>query len=75
MRFPRAREAALLAASISFAAATSGTSADQPWLDVSLPFEQRLQSFLAQLNETQVYAMVAGDTEVCIHHEAIRNHF
>jgi hypothetical protein len=36
----------------------------QPWLDVSLPYEERLQSFLAQLNTTQKLAMTQGDTEV-----------
>ena len=36
----------------------------QPWLDKSLPYEERLQSFIAQLNTTQKLAMTQGDTEV-----------
>jgi hypothetical protein len=36
----------------------------QPWLDASLPYEERLQSFIAQLNTTQKLAMTQGDTEV-----------
>ncbi|PSN62724.1 glycoside hydrolase family 3 domain-containing protein [Corynespora cassiicola Philippines] len=38
--------------------------ATQPWLDKTLPVEERLQSFLKQLNATQKYAMVQGDTEL-----------
>lgn len=38
--------------------------AAQPWLDKTLPFEDRLRSFIAQLNDTQKYAMIQGDTEV-----------
>jgi beta-glucosidase len=36
----------------------------QPWLDQARPVEERLQAFMAQLNETQMYAMVQGDTVV-----------
>jgi hypothetical protein len=36
----------------------------QPWLDPSLHFEERLQSFIAQLNTTRKIAMTSGDTEV-----------
>jgi hypothetical protein len=36
----------------------------QPWLDKSLPYEERLQSFIAQLNTSQKLAMTQGDTEV-----------
>jgi hypothetical protein len=36
----------------------------QPWLDKSLPDEERLQIFIAQLNTTQKLAMTQGDTEV-----------
>jgi hypothetical protein len=36
----------------------------QPWLDQSLHFEDRLQSFIAQLNTTRKIAMTSGDTEV-----------
>jgi hypothetical protein len=39
-------------------------SQQQPWLDPSLPYEERLQSFIAQLNTTQKLAMTQGDTEV-----------
>ncbi|EXF78508.1 hypothetical protein CFIO01_09723 [Colletotrichum fioriniae PJ7] len=39
-------------------------SAVQPWLDKTLPYEERLLSFITQLNETQKYAMVQGDTEL-----------
>jgi beta-glucosidase len=44
--------------------ASPQTLADRPWLDPTLPNEQRLQLFLAQLNSTQKYAMVQGDTEL-----------
>ncbi|KZM26468.1 uncharacterized protein EKO05_0005367 [Ascochyta rabiei] len=44
--------------------ASSQTLADRPWLDRTLPNEQRLQLFLDQLNSTQKYAMVQGDTEL-----------
>ncbi|KAH9214722.1 glycoside hydrolase family 3 domain-containing protein [Leptodontidium sp. 2 PMI_412] len=37
------------------------TVADRPWLDKSRPAE-RLQLFMLQLNTTQKYAMVQGDT-------------
>ncbi|KAK9779271.1 putative beta-glucosidase [Seiridium cardinale] len=39
-----------------------GVTAVQPWLDTSLPYEERLLAFIAQLNDTQKYAMVQGDT-------------
>jgi beta-glucosidase len=55
-----------------FAAALYATSLanivlanQQPWLDQSLPYEERLQSFIAQLNTTQKLAMTQGDTKVC----------
>ncbi|KAK1495323.1 putative beta-glycosidase [Colletotrichum cuscutae] len=35
-----------------------------PWLDKTLPYEERLLSFIAQLNDTQRHAMVQGDTEL-----------
>lgn len=38
--------------------------ADRPWLDKSRPAEERLQLFMLQLNTTQKYAMVQGDTVV-----------
>ncbi|KAH7024810.1 glycoside hydrolase family 3 domain-containing protein [Microdochium trichocladiopsis] len=37
-------------------------AAQKPWLDQSLPYEERLLSFLAQLNVTQKLAMTSGDT-------------
>jgi beta-glucosidase len=43
---------------------SSQTLTDRPWLDTKLPNEQRLQLFLNQLNSTQKYAMVQGDTEL-----------
>jgi beta-glucosidase len=44
--------------------ASTQTLADRPWLDPTLPNEERLQLFLDQLNSTQKYAMVQGDTEL-----------
>lgn len=44
--------------------ASSQTLTDRPWLDRTLPNEVRLQLFLGQLNSTQKYAMVQGDTEL-----------
>ncbi|KAI4914746.1 hypothetical protein J4E90_004778 [Alternaria incomplexa] len=44
--------------------ASSQTLANRPWLDPTLPNEQRLQLFIDQLNNTQKYAMVQGDTEL-----------
>jgi len=41
---------------------------DRPWLDVSRPYEERLQLFMYQLNITQKYAMVQGDTVVSLNH-------
>ncbi|KAF7522220.1 hypothetical protein G7054_g12210 [Neopestalotiopsis clavispora] len=50
---------------VSLAALSAvGVSAVQPWLDTSLPYEDRLLAFIAQLNDTQKYAMVQGDTEL-----------
>lgn len=37
---------------------------DRPWLNMSLSVEQRLELFLGQLNTTQKFAMVQGDTEL-----------
>lgn len=42
----------------------SGVAATQPWLNTSLPYEERLTAFIAQLNDTQKFAMVQGDTVV-----------
>ncbi|WQF85532.1 Putative glycoside hydrolase, family 3, glycoside hydrolase family 3 domain, immunoglobulin [Colletotrichum destructivum] len=44
----------------------SSALAVQPWLDKALSTEERLLSFIAQLNDTQKHAMVQGDTEVSI---------
>ncbi|KAF4779178.1 hypothetical protein HER10_EVM0001604 [Colletotrichum scovillei] len=46
------------------ASLASIASAVQPWLDKTLPYEERLLSFIAQLNDTQKHAMVQGDTEL-----------
>lgn len=61
---------AVLVAVASLSAATTATTesayADQPWLDPELPSEVRLQLFIEQLNETQIYNMLEGDTVVRI---------
>lgn len=44
----------------------TSTVAIQPWLNASLPYEERLQAFIAQLNNTQKFAMVQGDTVVSV---------
>jgi beta-glucosidase len=44
--------------------ASSQSLIDRKWLNPTLPNEQRLQLFLDQLNNTQKYAMVQGDTEL-----------
>lgn len=46
------------------ALALSQNLPDRPWLDPTLPSEERLQLFLGQLNASQKYAMVQGDTEL-----------
>ncbi len=43
------------------------TVADRPWLDPTRSSEERLQLFMLQLNATQKYATVQGDTVVSIH--------
>lgn len=64
------RQASLVAAAavllaIEFKAVNAAlTLADRPWLDISRPYEERLQLFMLQLNVTQKYAMVQGDTVV-----------
>ncbi|KAH7308010.1 glycoside hydrolase family 3 domain-containing protein [Stachybotrys elegans] len=40
----------------------SALAGDSPWLDKNLSPEDRLQAFIGQLNESQIYAMVQGDT-------------
>ncbi|KAK2022436.1 glycoside hydrolase family 3 domain-containing protein [Colletotrichum zoysiae] len=55
------------AQSIAFAlfvlvSASSLSVAEPLWLDKSAPAEDRLQAFMGQLNESQIYAMVQGDT-------------
>ncbi|KAK2044729.1 glycoside hydrolase family 3 domain-containing protein [Colletotrichum somersetense] len=42
--------------------ALSLSVAEPLWLDTSAPAEDRLQAFMGQLNESQIYAMVQGDT-------------
>ncbi|KAL3427319.1 glycoside hydrolase family 3 domain protein [Phlyctema vagabunda] len=44
------------------ASAAIAADFDWPWLDVSRPTEDRLRLFMLQLNETQKFAMVQGDT-------------
>ena len=36
----------------------------RPWLDTSLPTEERLSLLMAQWNRSQIYAQVQGDTVV-----------
>ncbi|KAL1626830.1 hypothetical protein SLS56_006646 [Neofusicoccum ribis] len=48
----------------AIAPAISRAQAGQPWLNSSLPVEERLKLFITQLNDTQKYAMVQGDTEL-----------
>ncbi|KAE9979457.1 hypothetical protein EG327_007022 [Venturia inaequalis] len=48
----------------TYTQASTQNLTDRPWLNSTLPNEQRLQLFLAQLNSTQKYAMVQGDTEL-----------
>lgn len=42
--------------------ASNVTIASRPWLDKSLSTETRLDQLMLQLNESQIYAMVQGDT-------------
>lgn len=53
-----------VASTMLHASWASGALAIQPWLNTSLNYEQRLQSFISQLNLTQKLAMVQGDTVV-----------
>lgn len=62
---PFASLIAVVFLSFSTHARTSTQSlVDRPWLNSTLPNEQRLQLFLAHLDSTQKYAMVQGDTEL-----------
>lgn len=47
--------------------ASIGALESRPWLDKTLPVEERLRTFIAQLNSTQKLNMVQGDTEVELH--------
>lgn len=38
-----------------------------PWLNTSLPTEERLQSFLSQLSVAQKFNMTQGDQSVCLY--------
>lgn len=49
---------------LGYTAATNITLTDWPWLNVTLPAEQRLELLFAQLNTSQIYAFVQGDTVV-----------
>ena len=59
----------LLVAVSYVALSAAGVVTVQPWLNSSLPYEDRLLAFIAQLNDTQKYAMVQGDTEVSRSHD------
>lgn len=48
--------ASVLLSFASFSLAVSVTVADRPWLDVTLPTEERLALLMMQWNETQIYA-------------------
>ncbi|KAK7996160.1 beta-glucosidase [Apiospora marii] len=48
----------------TFSAVAAVLAAQQPWLDASLPFEERLLAFIETLNDTQKHAMLSGDTEL-----------
>ncbi|KAH6667600.1 glycoside hydrolase family 3 domain-containing protein [Halenospora varia] len=60
MVFSRFIGIAAALAPVAFASNT--TIASRPWLDRSLPTETRLDQLMLQLNESQIYAMVQGDT-------------
>ncbi|PQE23746.1 putative periplasmic beta-glucosidase precursor protein [Rutstroemia sp. NJR-2017a BBW] len=47
---------------LGFSSAANSTVADSPWLDIPLPTEERLQLLMLQLNTSQIYAFVQGDT-------------
>ncbi|KAH8647956.1 glycoside hydrolase family 3 domain-containing protein [Xylariales sp. PMI_506] len=49
---------------VLYAGWVAGVVAVQPWLNASLPYEERLLAFIAQLNDTQKFDMVQGDTEL-----------
>lgn len=49
------------------------TVASRPWLDVSLPTEERLSLLMMQWNKTQIYAQVQGDTVVSTHSSQVLN--
>ncbi|KAK1671332.1 glycoside hydrolase family 3 domain-containing protein [Colletotrichum godetiae] len=53
-----------LTSTLRIASLVSTAYAVQPWLDKTLNYEERLSSFIAQLNDTQKHAMVQGDTEL-----------
>ncbi|KXH63708.1 putative beta-glycosidase [Colletotrichum salicis] len=53
-----------LTSTLRIASLASTAYAVQPWLDKTLNYEERLLSFIAQLNDTQKHAMVQGDTEL-----------
>jgi hypothetical protein len=43
---------------------SSITVADRPWLDVTLPTEERLSLLMLQWNKSEIYRQVQGDTVV-----------
>lgn len=60
----------LLLPIFSLWATAQEASVDRPWLNPHLPTERRLQVLLAQLNATQKFAMLQGDTEVGSHYQS-----
>jgi hypothetical protein len=56
--------AVVLLAQVVYATNSTQVNATRPWLDTSLPTEERLQLLVGQWNESQIYAMVQGDTVV-----------
>ncbi|KAF4634295.1 hypothetical protein G7Y89_g3810 [Cudoniella acicularis] len=51
-----------VASLVHLSLASNATLAARPWLDPSLPTEVRLNQLILQLNTTQIYAIVQGDT-------------
>lgn len=58
------KDLGLVAALTACVGASTVNITGRPWLDQSRTTEDRLKLFMQQLNETQKYAMVQGDTVV-----------
>ncbi|RDW78506.1 glycoside hydrolase family 3-containing protein [Coleophoma crateriformis] len=56
------KDIGLVAALTACVGASTTNATNRPWLDQSRTTEDRLKLFMQQLNETQKYAMVQGDT-------------